>query len=235
MHESVQVVRNRPEWLAGIAQASPIVMGYIPIGLAFGVLAQKAGLSTWNAILMSLLVYAGSAQLIAVGLFATGASPVSVIATTFVVNLRHLLMSAALSPFLKQWRALELVAFAYHLTDETFAIHSMRFPSGQVSKIQAFAINIMAQTSWVFGTWMGVMVGQLIGDVRPLALDYALPAMFIALLVMQIKDRTQIAVALFTGGLSVGLALAGMDRWSVIIATVIGATGGVGVERWTKK
>ncbi|MBN1583654.1 MAG: AzlC family ABC transporter permease [Anaerolineae bacterium] len=234
MHDS-RIVRNQPEWLGGLAQASPIVMGYIPIGFAFGVLAQKAGLSTWNAVLMSLLVYAGSAQLIAVGLFATGASPVSVIVTTFVVNLRHLLMSAALSPYLRRWRAHELAAFAYHLTDETFAVHSMRFPSGQASKIQAFTINVIAQTSWVLGTWMGGMVGQLIGDVRPLALDYALPAMFIALLVMQIKDRTQIVVALFTGGVSVGLVLAGMDRWSVIVATLIGATVGVGVEHWIKK
>jgi 4-azaleucine resistance transporter AzlC len=209
-------------------------MGYIPIGFAFGVLAQKAGLSARNAVLMSLLVYAGSAQLIAVGLFASGASPVTIIATTFVVNLRHLLMSAALSPFLKRWRVHELLAFAYHITDETFAIHSMRFPSGQVSKVQAFAINVTAQTSWVFGTWMGGIVGQLIGDVRPLALDYALPAMFIALLVIQIKDRTQIVVAAFAGALSVGLVLAGIDRWHVMVATVIGATVGLGVERWIK-
>lgn len=235
MHEPVPVLSKRPEWLSGAGQAGPIVMGYVPIGLAFGVLAQKAGFSTWNAVLMSLLVYAGSAQLIAVGLFAAGASPLSVIVTTLVVNLRHMLMSAALSPFLSHWRAHELAAFAYELTDETFAIHSLRFPSGQVSKVEALALNVTAQMAWVLGTWMGAMAGQLIGDVRPLALDYALPAMFIALLVMQVKSRVQIVVALFSGGLSVGLTLAGVDRWSVIVATLIGATVGVGVERWINR
>jgi predicted branched-subunit amino acid permease len=73
------------------------------------------------------------------------------------------------------------------------------------------------------------------GDTRPLALDYALPAMFVALLVLQIKDRVQIAVALLTGGLAVGLLLIGVDQWYVILATLAGATIGVGFEQWTKK
>ncbi|MEE8390137.1 MAG: AzlC family ABC transporter permease, partial [Anaerolineae bacterium] len=95
---SAKASSTRPGWLAGIIQAGPIVLGYIPIGLAFGVLAQKAGISTLNTLLMSLLVYAGSSQLIAVGLFASGVPALSVVLTTFVVNLRHVLLSAALSP-----------------------------------------------------------------------------------------------------------------------------------------
>jgi predicted branched-subunit amino acid permease len=192
-------------WLTGITRAIPIVLGYIPIGFAFGVLAQKAGISLINTLLMSLLVYAGSSQLIAVGLIAAGAPALSVIITTFVVNLRHLLMSAAVSPFLKRWRKFELTAFAYQLTDETFAVHSARFASVAPNKAE------------------------------PLALDYALPAMFVALLVLQIKDRIQIAVALLTGALAVGLVLIGMDQWNVIAATLVGATIGVGFEKWTKK
>ena len=80
-------------------------------------LAQKAGLSPFNTLLMSIIVYAGSAQLIAVGLISSGLTPLSIIITTFIVNLRHMLMSAALSPHLQSWRKPELAVFAYELTD----------------------------------------------------------------------------------------------------------------------
>jgi 4-azaleucine resistance transporter AzlC len=221
---------SRWAWLRGVVLAAPIVMGYIPIGFAYGVLAQQAGLSTRNTVLMSLLVYAGSAQLIATGLFATGAPALSIILTTFVVNLRHLLMSAALSPYMRHWRKGALAAFAYELTDESFAIHIARFIESAPPKAEVFAINATAQVSWIFGSWVGAVAGQLIADVKPLALDYALPAMFIALLVMQIKDKRHIVVAVTTGLLAVALTLGGLGHWSVIVATLIGATIGVVLE-----
>ena len=222
-------------WLTGVTQAFPIVLGYTPIGIAFGILAQKAGISAINTLLMSLIVYAGSSQLIAVGLFAAGVPALSVILTTFVVNLRHMLMSASVSPFLKRWRKAELAAFAYQLTDETFAVHSARFTSHGAHRAEAFVTNAIAQAAWVFGTWLGIMVGGFISDARPFALDYALPAMFIALLVLQIKGRVQIAVAILAGILSVGLLIIGIDQWHVILATLLGATIGIGLETWTKK
>lgn len=226
----------RRGWLKGVSRAMPIVLGYVPIGLAYGVLAQKAGLSALNTLLMSLLVYAGSAQLIAVGLFAGGASVLSVVLTTFVVNLRHLLFSAAVGPFLKRWRKIDLAVFAYELTDETFAVHAANFASeGVPGRAEVFATNVTAQVSWIFGSALGVLLGNVIADVKPLGLDYALPAMFVALLVLQIKDRVQVAVALLSGALSVGLLMAGLEQWNVIVATVIIATVGVMVDRWNKK
>ena len=79
----------------GLRQALPIVLGYIPVGFAYGVLAQKNGLGMFNAVAMSVIVFAGSSQLIGAGLFGAAVSPFTLIFTTFVVNLRHLLMSAA--------------------------------------------------------------------------------------------------------------------------------------------
>ena len=235
---SAKASSTKMEWLAGVVQAGPIVLGYIPIGLAFGVLAQKAGISALNTLLMSLLVYAGSSQLIAVGLFASRSPALSVVLTTFVVNLRHVLLSAALSPFLERWRKREIAAFAYQLTDETFAVHAARFASGTPSKAEVLTTNVTAQTAWVFGSWLGVVVGQSISDVKPLALDYVLPAMFIALMVLQTQDCVQVGVALATGALSVGLLLMGVGQWNVIAATLIGATIGVmfeAFEIWIKK
>lgn len=225
----------RPAIWTGLSQATPIALGYIPIGFAYGVLASKAGVSAPNTLLMSLIVFAGSAQLIAVGLLEAGAPALSIILTTFVVNLRHLLMSAALSPHLKHWRKPELAAFGFELTDETFALHSLRFAASPAGKLDTFVINGVAQGAWVLGSWLGIVAGQLINDVRPLALDYALPAMFIALLVMQLKNRIYLGVAILAGALSVGLQQIGFDQWNVIAATLAAATVGVWVETWIKK
>lgn len=213
-----------------LKQALPIVMGYVPVGFAYGVLAQKVGISMLNTVLMSVVVYAGSAQLIGVGLIGAAIAPVSVVATTFIINLRHLLMSAALSPYMRSWSKARIAAFSFELTDETFALHSQRFaaarPETPASKREALLINVLVQASWVVGSWLGFSAGTLIPDVKPMALDYALPAMFITLLVGQVKNRLHVLIAILSGALAVGLLLLGVDQWNVIIATIVTAALG---------
>ncbi len=231
MEESVPDTSSPAQlpWMRGLTRALPIAMGYIPIGFAYGVLAQQAGLSAFNSFAMSLIVYAGSSQLIAVSMFAAGVPALSIVLTTFVVNLRHLLFSAAMSPHLKGWRKPELAAFAYELTDESFALHSASVADGAKipPKSEMLALNVTAQASWVLGSWLGIVAGRLIADTQAFALDYALPAMFIALLVMQTRQRRDIGVAVFAGLLAVTLTLLGLSHWSVIIATVTAATAGL--------
>ncbi|MBD3308755.1 branched-chain amino acid ABC transporter permease [candidate division KSB3 bacterium] len=221
-------------WLRGAVQASPIMMGYLPVGLAFGVLAQNAGISPLNTVLMSLLVYAGASQFIAVGLLAGGVPPVSIILTTFIVNLRHLIMASALAPALKGWRRRELAAFAFHLTDETFAVHATNFAAENPPKPQVFATNVTAYASWTGGTSLGIVLGQRVTDVQPFALDFALPALFIVLLVLQVTTRLHVLVAGIAGIGAVGLLQAGLEHWNVMLATVVGATIGVCLEQWNK-
>ena len=221
-------------WQRRLGQAAPIVLGYIPIGFAYGILAQKVGLSARNTMLMSLLVYAGASQFVAAGLFGAGVPAPSIVLTTFVVNLRHALMSASVAPHLREWRTSTLAAFAYQLTDETFAVHAARFDSGTVNRGEVFCVNLAAQAAWVCGSWLGVIGGQFVPDPEPWGLDYALPALFIALLVLQIRDRIQVGVALLAGIVAVGLTLLGMDRWAVVVATLLGATVGMVWEQWAK-
>ena len=229
------VDRRDGGWLSGVIVALPIVLGFVPVGIAFGILARHAGISVANTLFLSLLVYAGSSQFVAVGLFASGAHPLSIIVTTLVVNLRHLILSAAIAPFLEGWRKAECAALAHHLTDETFAVHTASFSTGVPSKAAIFATNVTVQAAWVAGTSLGIVAGRVISDVRPLALDFALPALFAALLTLQIKDRIQFAVALFTGLLAVGLLEWGLDQSYIVIATLAGATVGLGIEHWIKR
>ena len=111
----------------GAAAAWPICLGYMPIGLAFGVLAQKAGLLPLEIGLMSVIVFAGSSQFIAVSMLAAGASIFSIVATTFMVNLRHFLMSSALAVYMKNADRKKLSFFAYGVTDESFAVNLSKF------------------------------------------------------------------------------------------------------------
>ena len=229
-----QLEQRKSPWLRGILAAMPIVLGYLPVGFAFGVLAQKAGLSTITAVLMSLVVFAGSAQLIAVGLFSDNITALAIILTTFIVNLRHLLFSAAIFPHLANWRKRELAPFAFELTDETFALHSARFSLGKVEKTEVFAINLTAHLAWISGSLLGALAGNLVVEIEPFALDYVLPAMFIALLVMQIKNHTQVVTAIIAGMLSIVFLLLGFSQLHVIIATIIGATFGAWIEKWKR-
>lgn len=222
----------RTSFINGVRQALPIVLGYIPVGFAYGVLAQKSGLSLLNAVAMSVIVFAGSAQLIGAGLFGAGAGPLALIATTFVVNLRHLLMSAALAPRLRGWKKWQIALFGYELTDETFALHTMRMAKGSPPLAETFGVNLTAQSSWVAGSLAGYLAGGQIADVRPVGLDYALPAMFIALLVPQVVKPVYLMMAVLAGTISVCLSLYGFSQSHVIAATVIAATVGLGVEQW---
>lgn len=218
-----------------LTPALPVVMGYLPIGFAYGVLAINAGLSIFETVAMSVIVYAGSAQLMAVSLFTAGINPFSIVATTFIVNLRHLLMSASLAPHMKRWRKAEVAAFAFELTDESFGVHSLRFERGEDQPGTTLGINFVCQLSWVVGTLLGTLAGGLITDVKPFALDYALPAMFIALLVLQIKSRWHLVVAIVGGVFSMLIWLGGVTQWNVLLAALIAATLGAGVETWTKR
>jgi len=214
--------------LTGMVRAVPIILGYLPIGIAFGVLASTAGLSIYSAVAMSVFVFAGSAQLIAVGLIDTGTEIAAITITVFLVNLRHMLMSAYLAPHLRNLKPWQQALFSYEITDESFALHSTHFRTKGTPPIaELFALNHSAHLAWVAGTLFGAWIGvRLTFDTAVLGIDYALPAMFIALLVMQIENYRHVAIAIIAAVLGLSFYLAGMNQLYIILATVITATLG---------
>ena len=153
---------NRETALAirrGAAGAAPIVMGYIPIGFAFGVLAAEAGIDLVGAAAMSVFVFAGSAQFIAIGLMASGCSIAALGMTVFLVNLRHFLMSAALAPYLGRFKRWQQVLFCFELTDESFAVHSADLRTRAAPVLaRMIALNLCAHISWTGSTLVGKYV-----------------------------------------------------------------------------
>jgi len=214
----------------GAAAAWPICLGYAPIGLAFGVLAQKAGLSAFQIGLMSLCVFAGSSQFIAVSLLSSGASIAAIVATTFMVNLRHLLMSSALSIFIGSADRKKISLFAYGVTDESFAVNSMRFAGGNWDIDRGLALNQTANLAWLGATVAGGIGGRYI-PAQAFGIDYALYAMFICLLVFQLKGRIHVLTAVVAGALAVGLSLLLPGNAHIIVASAVAAAVGAVLRR----
>lgn len=221
----------------GVRSCIPTLLGYLSIGLAAGVVEKTAGLSVMEILLMSLLLYAGSAQFIAAGMLTTYSSAAAIVFTIFFVNLRHLLLSAALSPYFRRLTPFRNMLIGVLLTDETFgvAIHQATRKK-RISEKWMHGLNLTAYLNWAAANVAGGLLGQWIADPGKYGLDFALPAMFIGLLVLQLAGRgwaaADLAVALGSIGLVVGLSLITSGSAGVILATVIAATLGMAVGKW---
>ena len=214
--------------------AWPICIGYFPLGLAFGMLAQKAGFGMIEIALMSIMVFAGSAQFIAVSMLTGGAAVMSIVLTTFVVNLRHVLMSSSLALYLDRVSRRFLFLFAYGVTDESFAVNLARFREGHWHPYEALAVNHISNFAWVSSTILGGYGGQFI-PAGSFGIDYALSAMFLSLIVFQLRGRIYSLTAIISGTLAVTLSLLIPGNAFVVIASVLGATAGFALKRYEQK
>jgi len=216
----------------GARLAVPIVVGYVPIGLAYGVIARHAGLSVSEATLMSVLVFAGSAQFIACGMVSSGATAVAVVSTTLLVNLRHVLFSMSLLPRLGHLSRPLLALISFGVTDETYGVAVGRFAADEPADWREVAgLNFVSYIAWVAGSFTGAALGAAVHDGSRFGIDFALPSMFICLLLMQVNSRTSVVVAVVAGALAVAVAASPLGAWSTVTATVVGAAAGAILDR----
>ncbi|UCF30755.1 MAG: AzlC family ABC transporter permease [bacterium] len=210
-----------------LSDALPIIFGYIPMGAAYGILARQSGMELFPTILMSLIVFAGASQFIAVGLLAAGATGVEVVLATFFINLRHTLMSASLAPFFSSAPRSSIPFVAWGITDETYAISIGGYAGGDVDYRYSLALHYTAYASWVSGTLLGAGAGSIVPAVLQSSLEFALYSMFVGLLVLQVSKRLHLVVALISAALSVLFSFFMGGTWFVISASIIGATVGL--------
>ncbi|CAM3828637.1 AzlC family ABC transporter permease [Alkalicoccus chagannorensis] len=206
--------------IQGLTAGVPIAFGYMPVAITFGLLAGSTGLTAVEAVLMSMLVFAGAAQYMAISMIAVSAGALEIVAATFIVNLRHLLMSASIhertAPSSKKGRAF----FSFFLTDEVFAVSSVA--DAPVKPGYILGVGVSAYGSWVGFTGIGYFTGELLPAVLQESMGIALYALFIALLVPSIKQagRSILLLAL-TAGLSNWLYLQLLDTgWALMAASV---------------
>lgn len=184
------------QFFLGVKDELPILVGVIPFGMIYGVLALSAGLNPFDAQAMSAVIFAGSAQFMSAQLIKVGTPALVIILTGFAINLRHALYSATLAPYVRhlplRWKAL----LAYLLTDEAFAVTVLNYQREGItpqSHWYFFGSGLALWTSWQISTAVGIFLGTQVPE--SWGLDFTLPLTFIALAVPALKDRASIATA----------------------------------------
>ncbi|MDR1916387.1 MAG: AzlC family ABC transporter permease [Synergistaceae bacterium] len=214
--------------------AIPIMLGYIPAGLAFGVLAREAGFSVLETSMMSLMVFAGSAQFTMIAQMSSGVPGAMVVLTCAIVNLRYLLMNTSVAARLSRTRPMRKFILGYMTSDETYVVNCAlsdhltpdEFASPGVF-CRALGVDVASYLTWFLSTTGGCVFGAMLGDVGKFGADFGLSAVFIALLAPRLKDRKQLRVALYSGVICSVCILNGFGSSSVIIASAVAATLGV--------
>lgn len=207
----------------------PLFMSFIPIGMAFGILAEKLGFTLWQILGFSVVVFAGSAQFIAISMLAGGSSPMTVMLTTFVINLRHFLFSSTLAPYFKKVPKSFLFGFAYGITDESFAVNIREFDQGNWTPEEAFRVNMITWFFWVLSTVSGAVVGEWM-NADFSVIVYALTAMFIGLWSFYVHQRPFLIIGILGGVLAVCFFPYLSYKLHIILAAVIAATAGCFLE-----
>ncbi len=187
------VWEQKSEFRTGLKSGIGIALGYMPIALAFGLLAKTTGLAFYETLAMSAFVYAGASQFMTLTLLANGASAFEIISTVFIVNIRLLLMTTSLQEKLDPSTLLTKAFTAFGITDETFAVASTR--QEKLTYPYILGLNTIAYISWVFFSGLGFFVVNLMPDVAQESMGFALYAMFIALLVPCLTERKIIYLA----------------------------------------
>ena len=208
-----------PGFLQGIQAGLTIAIGYMPIALAFGLLAKNTGISLLHTVGMSLFVFAGASQFMALGLLALGTGTVEIIFSTFIVNIRHMLMSMSINEKAIPESKLRRLVYAFGITDEVFAVASTR--EGAVGSHYLYGLSLMAYSSWVINSGIGYAAGSALPEAFQQGMSVALYAMFIGLLIPSVKKYRK---ALFLAGAAAVLnSLFVMflpAGWAIIGATI---------------
>ncbi|WP_246307934.1 AzlC family ABC transporter permease [Chitinibacter bivalviorum] len=220
---------------AGFLATLPMQLGVAPFGLIFGTLAAPSGLPPWAALAMSLCVYAGSAQFLALTLLAASASWPVIVLTTLVVNVRHALYSATLQgplAYLPFWRRAGL---AYFLTDETFAAVQGGI-NQQIAPIGAYMLGsgVCNGGTWLLFTAIGIGLGQAIPEIQHWGLEFAMVATFTGIVVPMLVSRAQICAALLAG--LTALLCNGLPyKLGLLLAVFAGVSAGLYADRWVSQ
>ncbi|MBS3736392.1 MAG: AzlC family ABC transporter permease [Candidatus Bipolaricaulota bacterium] len=216
---------NLDDSLRGIRSAIGLGIGYVPIGVTYGLLARTGGLNFLETLAMSLMVFAGASQFIALNLISTGVGPVQIVFTVFMVNLRHFLMSTSLREKIDGGNKMLEMIYSFGITDETFAVASVE--DGEVNPPYMFGLNLVAYVSWAASSGAGYLLGGGLPTVLQESLSIALYALFIGLLVPSVKRNSGVLViASLAGGLNSGLRLVLSPGWSIVIGSLIAAVAG---------
>lgn len=217
----------------GVKDTFPLVVGAVPFGIIFGTLADTAGLSFGATMGMSMFVFAGASQFVALSLIASGTAWPMIILTTFVVNLRHMLYSATMVPFYKKLNPIWKMILAFGLTDETFAVAVNRYnKKDHVPNKHYYNLGSMVfmYLNWNLCTYIGLTAGKAFPEITRWGLDFAMPATFIGIVIPYLISKPMWASVITAGTVSI-LAAGLPHKLGLMLAAVAGVMVGMVCEK----
>lgn len=215
-------IDKKGEFKKGLISALPIVIGYIPIAVSFGVISLQSGFDLPFTVFMSLMVYAGASQFMAINMLILHALSIEIIIATFILNFRHFIMSMSLMNRIKMYPTLNKVPLCFMITDETFAFISIKNDDEQISYYYILGIFLAAYSSWVLGTLIGGLLAMVIPPSIGNSMSIGLYAMFIGLLVPAVKNDIKLGFTAFLSGLLCAIfSLFLNSGWAIVISTLI--------------
>ncbi|KSU88267.1 MULTISPECIES: AzlC family ABC transporter permease [Bacillaceae] len=227
-----------PTFSQGVKDCVPTLLGYISIGIACGVVGVASKLSVLEVALLAIFVYAGAAQFIFCALLVADSPASAIILTIFIVNLRHLLLCATLAPHFTRYSLVKNIGIGALITDESFGVAANKIAKGEhITDRWMNGLNITAYFSWICACVVGALFGNVIVDPEALGLDFALIAMFVALLVLQLQSlapkklRHSLTLTAYMTIAMITLSFFMPSHVAVIVSTIIVATIGVMTEK----
>ena len=230
---SHQEEMKQKEFLLGVSAMMPLLLGVVPFGLVFGVLGISSGLSETETILMSSIVFAGASQVVFAQLWAAGSAYAVIGSSVALINLRHVLYSAAVAQYLEKLNFKWRIILAYLLTDEAFAVSIKRFTYHGTGKPVHFFMLGAGLTLWL--TWQAsTIIGVIAESTIPedWELSFAIPLTFIAIVVPLLRSIPNIVSALTSGLIAIYGQSLPWNIW-IIIAAFGGILMGTFVEKWS--
>ncbi|NMD07722.1 MAG: AzlC family ABC transporter permease [Phyllobacteriaceae bacterium] len=172
----------RKDFLRGFGEVWPMLLAYAPIAALWGAVAAAQGFSPLEAVLMSAIVYSGTAQFVSVDLLKESTPLSLIVFAVATVGLRHVLMSASISRHIQHFPKAKASILMFWLTDEAWAILERRALHERLTPAYFFGASFPLWPNWVLFSGIGAVVGNQLGDGAAIGLDFAFAAMFIAVL-----------------------------------------------------
>ena len=234
MIDPAKVVLTRAGCVRGAREILPLCTFVFVLAATFGVAARQAGLSIPVAALMSALVFAGGAQFAALTLLGPPPSMLPILLGTLAINARHLLLGAALAPWLLQltrWQRWSAVAV---MSDANWAQAMRAYASGERDAGVLVGAGITMWITWVIGTAAGALASTAVPDVRALGLDALLVGFFAAALAGGWRGKTDAPAAIGATAVTLAMLAVGARDWSILIGAVGGAAAGAWSDAHTR-
>jgi len=217
-------------WREGVRGAQPIMIGYFPVAVMFGISTRTAGLGVLDALAMSIFIFAGASQFALVGMLASGVSFPGALIATVGLNLRHLFYGPAIAPMLGLTSWKKALPIAHGLTDEVFASALALLPRHSIEERTALLLGLEtgAYASWVLGSLVGALCYQAAAELTPAlvpVLSFSLPSLFLVILLPLLKGRGA-ASALVAAVVATGLLLSGFSTAALLAGGISGSVVG---------